>query len=225
VLGGDARLVRLDPDALRGASELIPEGDKIRLHDERGQGLPGVYDAILSRGDESFHRIADDVKKRFATIRNLRLKAVSNSQKIIEVESTSGQRVPAQFMSEGLLYYLGFAAMPYLEPTSLLLVEEPENGLHPVRVAEIVDILRELSKRTQVLIATHSPLVVNELQPSEVTIVTRDPHSGTQARRLLDTPNFSERSKVYAPGELWLNYANGIDEAPLLRPDHRLDAE
>lgn len=31
-----------------------------------------------------------------------------------------------------------------------------------------------------------------------------------------DTPNFAERSKVYALGELWLSYANGDDEGPLL---------
>ena len=72
-------------------------------------------------------------------------------------------------MSEGLLYYLAFAALPHLEPVSLILIEEPENGLHPARIAEVMRILREISKTTQVLIATHSPLVVNELQRKRPT--------------------------------------------------------
>jgi len=122
-------------------------------------------------------------------------------------------------MSEGLLYFLAFAAIPYLEPTALLLLEEPENGLHPARIAEVMRILREVSKTMQVIIATHSPLVINELEGHEVTVVTRTPETGTQATLLKDTPNFEQRSKVYALGELWVSYANGKDEAALLRPE------
>ncbi|EYE99981.1 Hypothetical protein CAP_1862 [Chondromyces apiculatus DSM 436] len=112
--------------------------------------------------------------------------------------------------------YLAFAAIPYLEPASMLLIEEPENGLHPARIAEVMRVLREVSKTTQVLIATHSPLVVNEMQPEEVTVITRTPETGTRATLIKDTPNFAKRSSVYALGELWLSYANGVDEAPLL---------
>jgi predicted ATPase len=122
-------------------------------------------------------------------------------------------------MSEGLLYYLAFAALPFLAPPSILLVEEPENGLHPARIRDVVGVLREVSKTTQVLVATHSPLVVNELSGDEVTIVTRHGETGTKTRRLSDTPDFASRSRVYATGELWLSYANGVDEAPLLAPE------
>ena len=76
--------------------------------------------------------------------------------------------------------------------------------------------LRETSKATQILIATHSPLVVNEMKPEEVSVVTRSVAEGTQVTRLSETPNFADRAKVYAPGELWISYANGSDEAPLL---------
>jgi predicted ATPase len=120
-------------------------------------------------------------------------------------------------MSEGMLYYLAFAILPYLDPTPIVLVEEPENGLHPARIAEVMRMLRAISEKTQVILATHSPLVINELRPDEVTVVTRSAEHGTKATLLKDTPNFEERSKVYALGELWLSYANGEDEAPLLQ--------
>jgi hypothetical protein len=97
----------------------------------------------------------------------------------------------------------------------LLLVEEPENGLHPARIGEVVQIFRELSKTTQVLIATHNPLVVNELRPEEVSVVTRTPHEGTKVTPISNTPNFKERSEIYALGELWVSYADGKTEAPL----------
>jgi predicted ATPase len=68
----------------------------------------------------------------------------------------------------------------------------------------------------QVIIATHSPLVINELQPNEVTILTRDEKIGTRARRMDRTRHFQQRQQVYALGELWLSFADGVDEAALV---------
>ncbi len=123
-------------------------------------------------------------------------------------------------MSEGLLYYLAYAALPYFAPSSILLIEEPETGLHPARIAEVVRMLRAMTEQPdgpQIIMATHSPLVINELRPEEVSVVTRPSvEVGTQVTRLMDTPHFAERSKVYALGELWLSYADGNFEAPLL---------
>lgn len=215
-----AYLLRLDPDALRQQSDLIPENEmvtfyEVRAEGMRGQRLPGVYDAIMNRGDDAFGKIAQQVRALFPTVRNVRLRTVSNSAKCLEVELTNGTRFPAAQMSEGLLYFLAYAALPYVAPASILLVEEPENGLHPSRIRDVMGILKESSKTTQVLIATHSPLVVNELAADQVTVVTRDAERGTQVRRLSEAHDFEVRSKVYLPGELWLNYANGVDEADL----------
>jgi hypothetical protein len=47
-------------------------------------------------------------------------------------------------------------------------------------------------------------------------VVTRHPEQGTRVTRLRDTPKFEERSEIFSLGELWLAYANGDDESPLL---------
>ena len=82
-------------------------------------------------------------------------------------------------------------------------------------------ILREISKTSQVVIATHSPLVVNELKGDEISIVTRDPATGTKVTLLKDVPGFEEASKVYQPGEFWVSYCDGNMEAPLLSGSQR----
>ena len=213
-----ARLARFDPDALRAPSGLIPETGRVDFLDDRGRGLAGVYFAIRNRNDDAFATIVAGVRKHFPTIKNLRVKAVTSAEVVLEAELTTGARVEAARMSEGLLYYLAFAALRHIDPVSLLLVEEPENGLHPARIAEVVRILRAIVEDTgtQVILATHSPLVVNELRPEEVSVVTRYEATGTQVTRIHETPDFAERAKVYALGELWIAYANGDDERPLL---------
>jgi len=212
----NAQTLRLEPDALRAPHSLIPDSEPLRFVDERGTGLPALYDAILARDLRAYQAINAELCRLFPDVESIRLVTVDKHTKSIGVRLVDGTFVPADLMSEGLLYYLAFAVLPYLAPTSLLLVEEPENGLHPARIAEVVGVLRAISRKTQVILATHSPLVVNELAPDEVTVVTRNREHGTRATVIKDVPRFEERSKVYALGELWLSYADGKEEGPLL---------
>ncbi|MEY4510318.1 MAG: hypothetical protein RLZZ450_2440 [Pseudomonadota bacterium] len=212
-----SQVLRLEPDQLRLPSGLIPDGQPLRFANEHGLGLPGLYDAVQTRDFEAFRTINEDLRRLFPAVKALRLKNTSTGKKSLGVELSDGTPVSAEFMSEGLLYYLAYAALGHLEQTAMLLIEEPENGLHPARIADVVRALREVSKKTQVIIATHSPLVINELEGHEVSVVTRTAEAGTQVQLLKDTPDFAERSKVYSPGELWLSYADGKEEAALLK--------
>lgn len=217
-----SRLIRFDGDALRMERGLIPDEHLPSFFESRGQGLPGVYQSILSQGDATFQTISDDVRRLFPTVQTIRVPATKANTVVLETTLKNGTRVRADRMSEGLLYYLAYAALPYLDPVSLVLVEEPENGLHPARIAEVIRMLRNYgaATKTQIVMATHSPLVVNELQPEEVTVVTRpSAEAGTEVTPLTETPNFEKRSKVFELGELWLSYADGALETPLLTGD------
>lgn len=212
------RTVRLDPDEMRKPTELLATGAPLTLS-ERGLGLGAVIDAIMSRDLSAFLQLRDGFLKRFPTVRELGQANVTSTTKAVQIVLRDGTVVPAKDMSEGMLYWLGFAVQQIVDPASVLLVEEPENGLHPHRIAEVVKILRDLSERgTQVLIATHSPLVINELQGHEVSVVTRSDDHGTQVVRLDQTPHYAERSKVYQNGELWLAHADGVAERELVGP-------
>jgi len=214
-----AVVVDFDAQKLRATSELLPEEKHIGFLQSRGAGLPGIYDSILNAGDRSFYEISDALAALFPTVKRLRLSAVSSTHKQIEIELLSGERIPASSLSEGILYYLAYAALQYLRPTPILLIEEPENGLHPARIREVMGMLRQITEAPdgpQIVMATHSPLVINELQPEEVSVVTRTVAEGTKVTCIKDTRFFKERSEVLTLGELWLNYCDGIEEAPLL---------
>jgi predicted ATPase len=209
------RFLRLDPDAMREPTNLIPQGATIEF-DPRGKGLAGVYDALLSRRLDAFLAISRRFTTLFPTARAIQLTNPTNLTKALGVELVDKTSIDAPKLSEGMLYWLAFAALPYLDPAAVVLIEEPENGLHPARIAEVMRVLRDISSSTQIVIATHSPLVINELQADEVTVITRTPARGTIATPLSRTKNFEQRSRVYALGELWLNYADGNVESELV---------
>ena len=190
----------------------------LRFRNERGQGLPALYDALLSRDIPAFLAIARRFTELFPTVKALRMVNPDAGRKTLGLTLIDGTEIGPDEMSEGMLYWLAFAVIEYLNPVGILLIEEPENGLHPSRIAEVMRILRDVSKRTQVLMATHSPLIINELKPEEVTIVTRTPEAGTICTPMTATKNFAERAKIYALGELWLSYADGDLERELVVP-------
>ncbi|HEY4244910.1 MAG TPA: ATP-binding protein [Kofleriaceae bacterium] len=215
---GPVRSLRLDPDMMRAPSRLIKHSDPIALG-ERGEGLPAVYDALLSRHLEHFIAISERFVELFPTAKSIQLTNTSDDRKALSIKLVDGTNVEANELSEGMLYWLAFASIPYLERTPLVVIEEPENGLHPARIREVMASLRELSATTQIILATHSPLVINELRPEEVTLLTRPGIEGTVATPLTATRNFAQRAKLYQPGELWLNYADGELESDLVGPD------
>lgn len=213
----------LSEEGLRSPSGFLPRG-RTQLS-ARGEGLPGLYFALRNDHEEAFERILHDVRTLFPTVKTVRAQPSSSSELEIEVELTDRTRVRAAHISTGLLYYLAFAALPEaFGPVSTVLLEEPENGLHPARIKQVMAVLRSFTEKhgAQVILTTHSPLVVNELEPKEVSVVTRPSlEAGTQVRAIEETANFAKRSEVYSLGELWLSYADGDVEGALFDPKVR----
>lgn len=212
---GRAAIVRFDPDQLRRSSHLVPQGAESKFLIHRGEGLPGMYNGILGRKREAFGAIVERLRRLFPGINELRVEATTESKLSLYVDLTDGTVISQSQMSEGLLYYLAFEALAQLSDASFLAIEEPENGLHPARIADVVRVLRALCEQgMQVVLATHSPLVINELRPDEVSIVRRPSiAAGTEVVPIKSTPHFVQRSEIYSLGELWLAHADGLTES------------
>jgi predicted ATPase len=105
--------------------------------------------------------------------------------------------------------------MCLLEPTHrVVLIEEPENSLHPWALRRFLDRCREVSHERQIIITTHSPLVVSAAQPNELFLIER-PKGETEITPAIERyPNLSAIIKKSALelGEFWLS--GGIGAVP-----------
>lgn len=118
-------------------------------------------------------------------------------------------------VSDGTLLvaaYLAAAMMP--EPPELLLIEEPERGLHPWLIGELVAVFRALAEPTtgdrpvQVVLATHSADLLRHLEPGEVRFVGRDAETGATRIRTApeDAEGWPEVLAAYETiGDVWLS--------------------
>ena len=136
------------------------------------------------------------------------------------LKRSRGRQFAPQQASDGAILFLGFLALAFLPgPPNLLLIEEPETGVYPKRLGQVVTLLKQLVKRTegvrfpQIILTTHSPYVLSFFEPEEVTLLSRNgdmPDGPVRARPLRDAPNIRERlGNDFYLGELWYNLSEG----------------
>ncbi len=95
--------------------------------------------------------------------------------------------ISATRLSDGTLKFLCLMAVLLdAKPAPLICIEEPETGLHPDALALVGDALREASKRTQLIVTTHSDALVDRFtdEPENVIVCERDFDESTSFRRL-----------------------------------------
>lgn len=207
------RMIDLSDTALRADSPLLGGGDPV-MFDGEGHMLAGVYDRLMSRGDGSFEELGRRLRQYFPWLGGFELVTVSQVTKNLVARTLDGQRLPAKQLGSAVLRMLAWEALPFIDRPALLLVEQPEAGLSPALISVVMERLRALTsdaqRPTQVLIATRSPLVVNELAPDEVTLVHRSVAEGSTFTPLAAYPDYVARSLQLPRGFRWLDLVDGF---------------
>jgi predicted ATPase len=112
--------------------------------------------------------------------------------------------IPASRLSDGTLRFLCLLALlcdP--QPPPLICIEEPELGLHPDVIPGIAHLLLEASTRTQLVVTTHSNILVDALSESPEDVVICEKEDGRSILRRLDGESLRVWLKRYSLGELW----------------------
>lgn len=112
--------------------------------------------------------------------------------------------VPATRLSDGTLRYICLLAVlchPNLPP--LVCLEEPELGLHPDLLPGVADLLRDASNRSQLIVTTHSDVLVDKLTDMPDSVVICEKHDGQTQLRRLNSDDLKHWLSRYSLGELW----------------------
>ncbi|MCY3710539.1 MAG: AAA family ATPase [Caldilineaceae bacterium] len=114
--------------------------------------------------------------------------------------------VPASRLSDGTLHFLCLATtLCHPSPPPLLCIEEPETELHPDILPVVAEMLIEASERTQIIVTTHSDILVDALShvPESVLVCEKETNSTTVRR--LDQVELHKWLEKYTLGDLWLS--------------------
>jgi predicted ATPase len=124
----------------------------------------------------------------------------------VQVFFTEGEFViPATRLSDGTLRYLCLLAIlcdP--NPPPLVCIEEPELGLHPDVLPKLADHLLAASRRTQLIVTTHSDVLVDAMSDQPESVVVCEKHDGATTMTRLAADELQAWLKKYRLGELWI---------------------
>jgi predicted ATPase len=112
--------------------------------------------------------------------------------------------IPATRLSDGTVRYLCLLAIlcdP--EPPPLICIEEPELGLHPDILPKLADLLVAASERTQLIVTTHSDILVDALTEVPEVVLVCEKHAGQTVMRRLKRGALEHWLENYRLGELW----------------------
>jgi predicted ATPase len=216
---------RRDPEAYPEISYLANVYDKIKIYREWYFGRNSVFrepqkaDMRNDRLEEDFSNLGLFLNRlrRVPKAKNMILEAlrdlyegfddfdVSIEGGTVQVFFTEGDfTIPATRLSDGTLRYLCLLAI-LCDPTPppLICIEEPELGLHPDILPKVADLLNAASERTQLIVTTHSDILVDAMTERPDAVLVCEKHNGQTKIRRLESEKLEKWLRDYRLGELW----------------------
>lgn len=118
---------------------------------------------------------------------------------LLRIEEASGQKTTAYSASDGTLRFLGLlAALLGNQRSRFYFFEEPENGIHPNRLSLLLQLMQQevANSSMQIVITTHSPLLLNFLSPENLEYASLmyriGDRSESRITKIMDIPNARE---------------------------------
>jgi predicted ATPase len=185
-----------------------------------GEGIAYALVDILHANRVNFDELEDRFIRLVPNIQRISLPRKESQTFSLElVDRYSEHHIPASDISDGTLRILAFLTALYQEDTpSIICFEELENGVHPWLLHKMMELLKIVStegingKPVQILITTHSPVLLDYVEPHQVRAVELDSEGKTQVHALpTDSVRFQKALEAYdgALSELWFTNVFG----------------
>lgn len=205
-------LERMRLHHVHDTSSMSPLRKTARLNDNDflrsdGSNLPAFLYLLQQKHPLEYRLICRTIQQVTPFFDSFQLRPDPLNEETIRLawrHKNSDQYFGASSLSDGTLRFITLATL-FLQPTELspfvILVDEPELGLHPHAITLLASLVKQASQKTQVILSTQSPLLLDHFQPEDVLIADRVKGS-TQLTRL-DPASLADWLEDYSLGQLW----------------------
>jgi predicted ATPase len=206
------RLLRWRIYHFNDTSPSSPMRKTARVDDNRrlrpdGANLPAFLHLLREKHASDYSLIVRTVQLAAPFFDDFRLDPLLLNPDTIKLEwrhKEWDQYFDASSLSDGTLRFIALATL-FLQPEkyrpSLILVDEPELGLHPYALGVLASLIRQASVTTQVIVCTQSSTLLDHFDPEDVLVAARV-EGGTQLTRL-DSEQLKKWLEDYSLGQLW----------------------
>lgn len=179
--------------------------DVERLHDDAGNLAAFLY-MLRNRHPEHYDRIIKEIQlvlPQFDDFYLVPFGAESDNVQLFWKAKGHDQILSPSALSDGSLRFICLTVL-LLQPNlpKLILIDEPELGLHPIAIMYLGAMLRRAAKEVQVIVSTQSVNLVNEFEAEDIIVVNHTNQDGTTFKRL-SSDDLSVWLEEYTMGDIW----------------------
>ena len=163
----------------------------------------GLFLSRLKKSPKAKKAFLDNLRKLYDGLTDFEVVTEGGSVQVFLHEEDFA--IPATRLSDGSLRFLCLLAIlcdP--EPPPLICMEEPELGLHPDILPTVADLLKEASQRTQLIVTTHSDILVDAMTDCPESVVVCEKHEGKTEMTRLSASELAVWLEKYRLGQLWI---------------------
>ncbi len=172
-----------------------------------GSNLSAFLHFLKKKDASSYHLIRATIQRVAPFFDDFQLEPSALNQDKIRLEwrhKKSDAYFDASSLSDGTLRFIALATL-LLQPEklrpSVILIDEPELGLHPFAITMLASLIKQAAINTQVVLSTQSPFLLDHFEPEDVLVADRV-DGGTQLTRC-DSAQLESWLQDYSLGQLW----------------------
>lgn len=193
-----------DTSPQAGAKQKQPLEDNAALRADASNVAPFLF-RLREAHPQHYRRIVDSIRMVAPFFEDFNLTPDRLNADRIQLEWRqvgSDQYFNAHALSDGTLRFVCLSTLLLQpDPPPVVVIDEPELGLHPYAITQLGDMFRALSKHHQLIVSTQSVTLLNQVDPEDV-IVTEQ-HDGASTFERPDWEALQSWLRDYAIGELW----------------------
>ena len=172
-----------------------------------GNNLPSFLLFLRNNYKDSYQRIVDYVRDVVPQFQDFYLEPVNNFVSLRWIDnSATDYRFNAYQFSDGSIRFIALAAL-LLQPAqtmpNVIILDEPELGLHPYAITQLAEMIKDASIHAQVIIATQSKDLVDHFNIDNVSVVEMDEKTQSTTVNQLNEKDYELWLKQYTLSELW----------------------
>jgi predicted ATPase len=173
-----------------------------------GSNLPWTIEYLRQKNKREFDRWISHVRTALPDLKTIEtVERPEDKHRYLQVVYENGLKVPSWAVSDGTLRLLALTLLAYIgDPGKVFLIEEPENGIHPQAVETVFQSL-DSAYDSQILCATHSPVILSMAEPEQVLCFSRTDEGATDVVQGNMHPNLRDWKRGADLGTL---FASGV---------------
>ncbi len=181
----------------------------------KGENLANVIQYLREQHPAHLDHLLQRLTSRIPKLEKVEASILDDGRLLLRFKDQPFKKpILARYASDGTIKMLAYLVLIHdPRPPALIGIEEPENFLHPRLLTELAEECNLATKKSQIMMTTHSPFVLNALLPKQVRVLYRDRSGYTKSKIASDIEGLNEQLEAGGQlGDLWMQGYFGVGD-------------